>query len=122
MDTKKALIVDDSRTMRALITMTLKNQGFEIIEAEHGKQALDALNNINVNIIITDLNMPEMNGIELIKALRQNSLYQGLPILIVTTESSKEKKQEGKDAGATGWIVKPFDSLKLIEVVNKVCI
>jgi two-component system chemotaxis response regulator CheY len=118
---KRALTVDDSKTMREMVSFTLKNAGFEVIEAEDGKIALDVLGNQPVDLIITDINMPNMDGIALIKALRAKDAYKFTPILTLTTESDASKKNEGKEAGATGWIVKPFNPEKLIQVVNKVC-
>lgn len=118
---KKALTVDDSRTMRDMVSFTLKNAGFEVVEAEDGKDALNKIKGHKLDVIITDLNMPNMNGIELIKSLRAQDDYKFTPILMLTTESDDTKKSEGKTAGATGWIVKPFNPEKLIQVVNKVC-
>ena len=118
---KKALTVDDSKTMRDMVTFTLKNAGFDVIEAEDGKDALGKLDGHNVDLVITDLNMPNMNGLELIKALRSDPKFKFTPILMLTTESDDSKKGEGKAAGATGWIVKPFNPEKLVQVVNKVC-
>jgi two-component system chemotaxis response regulator CheY len=118
---KRAMTVDDSKTMRDMVSFTLKGAGFEVIEAEDGQDALKVLGNDKVDVIITDLNMPNMNGIELIKALRSNSVHQHTPILMLTTESDAGKKEEGKSSGATGWLVKPFNPEKLIAVVNKVC-
>lgn len=118
---KKVLAVDDSRTMREMVSFTLKNAGYEVIEAEDGKAALVALNGAKVDAIITDLNMPNMNGFELIRALRGNPAYKFTPILMLTTEGEDGKKEEGKAAGATGWIVKPFNPQKLVDVVKKVC-
>lgn len=118
---KKALTVDDSKTMRDMVSYTLKNAGFEVIEAEDGKDALTKVNGTAVDVIITDLNMPNMNGLELIKELRANPAYKFTPILMLTTEADATKKEEGKTAGATGWIVKPFNPEKLVQVVNKVC-
>lgn len=118
---KRAITVDDSKTMRDMVVFTLKKAGFEVIEAEDGKAALSALGNIPVDLIITDLNMPNMNGIELIRSLRANQIYKFTPILMLTTEGDQARKEEGKSAGATGWIVKPFNPEKLIQVINKVC-
>jgi two-component system chemotaxis response regulator CheY len=118
---KKALTVDDSKTMREMVTFTLKGAGFEVLEAEDGKHALEVLGDAKVDIIITDLNMPNMNGIELIRSLRENAAHKFTPILMLTTESDSSKKDEGKSAGATGWIVKPFNPEKLVSVVSKVC-
>ena len=118
---KKILAVDDSRTMREMVPFTLKDAGYEVIEAEDGKNALTVLNGVKVDAIITDLNMPNMNGFDLIRALRGNATYKFTPILMLTTEGDGSKKEEGKAAGATGWIVKPFNPEKLVEVVKKVC-
>ena len=118
---KKILAVDDSKTMREMVSFTLKGAGYEVVEAEDGKAALAALNGSKVDAVITDLNMPNMNGFELIRALRANPAYKFTPILMLTTEGDASKKEEGKAAGATGWIVKPFNPEKLVEVVKKVC-
>ena len=107
--------------MREMVSFTLKGAGYEVIEAEDGKAALSALNGGKVDAIITDLNMPNMNGFDLIRALRADSNYKFTPILMLTTEGDSSKKEEGKAAGATGWIVKPFNPEKLIEVVKRVC-
>lgn len=119
--TKKILAVDDSKTMREMVTFTLKGAGYDVLEAEDGKAALSVLDGSKVDAVITDLNMPNMNGFELIRALRSNPNYKFTPILMLTTEGDDAKKKEGKEAGATGWIVKPFNPQKLVEVVNKVC-
>ncbi len=118
---KRALAVDDSKTMRDMVSFTLKGAGFEVIEAEDGKDALTKLGGNKVDVVITDLNMPNMNGFELIRALRANTNYKFTPILMLTTEGDDTKKNEGKSAGATGWIVKPFNPEKLVQVVQKVC-
>jgi two-component system chemotaxis response regulator CheY len=117
---KKILTVDDSKTMRDMISFTLKGAGYDVIEAEDGQHALQVLSGNQVDIIITDVNMPNMDGLELIRKLRTNDNYKFTPILVLTTEGDGSKKQEGKDAGATGWIVKPFNPEKLIQVVSKV--
>lgn len=119
---KKALTVDDSKTMRDMVTYTLKNVGFEVIEAADGQQALNVLNGQKVDVIITDLNMPVMDGLTLIRQLRAKPEYKFTPILMLTTESDETKKNEGKSAGATGWIVKPFNPEKLVQVVQRVCV
>lgn len=119
--TKKALTVDDSKTMRDMVSFTLKGAGFEVKEAGDGKEALTALQGFKPDVIITDLNMPNMNGFELIRALRADPSHKFTPILMLTTEGDDTKKAEGKAAGATGWVVKPFAPDKLIAVVKKVC-
>ncbi len=118
---KKILTVDDSKTMREMVSFTLKSAGYEVIEAEDGKMALASLSGVKVDAVITDLNMPNMNGFELIQSLRSDPAYKFIPILMLTTEGDDSKKQEGKAAGATGWIVKPFNPEKLVEVIRKVC-
>jgi two-component system, chemotaxis family, chemotaxis protein CheY len=117
---KKALTVDDSKTMREMVSFTLKSAGFEVQEAEDGVQAVTLLKSGRVDVIITDLNMPNMNGIELIRALRADPTHKLTPILMLTTEADGAKKEEGKQAGATGWLVKPFQPDKLVAVVAKV--
>lgn len=118
---KIALIVDDSPTMRQMVAFTLTNAGFTVVEAQDGK---DAVNKVacggKMDIVVTDLNMPEMDGIALIKELRKLSAFRFTPILMLTTESAAEKKQAGKEAGATGWIVKPFNPEVLLKTIAKV--
>jgi two-component system, chemotaxis family, chemotaxis protein CheY len=118
---KTALVVDDSPTMRQMVALTLTNAGFKVVEAEHGK---DAVNKVaagpKMDIVITDLNMPEMDGISLIKELRKMAAFKFTPILMLTTESAIEKKQAGKEAGATGWIVKPFNPEVMLKIIAKV--
>jgi two-component system chemotaxis response regulator CheY len=118
---KRILAVDDSKTMRDMVSFTLRNAGFDVAEAEDGNKALDVLGSVKFDLIITDLNMPNMDGITLIKNVRSSPTHRGVPILILTTESDNTKKADGKAAGATGWLVKPFNPEKLIELVNRVC-
>ena len=118
---KIALVVDDSRTMRQMVAFTLTNAGFTVIEAEDGKDAVRKVAaGTKLDIVVTDLNMPEMDGITLIKELRRLTAYKFTPILMLTTESAMEKKKEGKEAGATGWIVKPFNPDVLLKTIAKV--
>ena len=119
--TKKVLTVDDSKTMREMVSFTLSQAGFEVLTAEDGNDALKVMNDHPVDLVITDINMPNLDGIGLVKAIRANAAYRAIPILMLTTESNAAKKQEGKLAGATGWIVKPFEPEKLIQVAQKVC-
>lgn len=116
----KILIVDDSISMRQMINFTLSEEDHQIFEAENGKEAMKKLEEIKPEIIITDINMPEMNGIELIKAVRGSSSCKFVPIIVLTTESEKAMQDKGKQAGATAWLVKPFTPEKLIETVAKV--
>lgn len=117
---KKILIVDDSESIREIVSFSLENEGCTVLKANDGQDALKFLTGDSVDLIITDLHMPVMDGIELIKKVRQNETYKYVPILFLTTESQTEKKMEAKNAGATGWIVKPFLPTKLIEAVKKV--
>jgi len=117
---KSIITVDDSASVRQMVSFTLKGAGYSVIEAGDGKDALAKLNGSKVDMVITDLNMPNMNGIDLIKSLRANPTYKFVPIVLLTTESQAAKKQEGKAAGATGWIVKPFKPDQLLSVVKKV--
>ncbi|EPR31548.1 response regulator receiver protein [Alkalidesulfovibrio alkalitolerans DSM 16529] len=116
---KTIMTVDDSASVRQMVSMTLKNAGFTVIEASDGKDALAKLGG-PVDMILTDLNMPNMDGISLIKNVRAMAQYRFIPIVMLTTESQADKKAEGKSAGATGWIVKPFKPDQLLAVVQKV--
>ena len=117
---KKILIADDSQTMRQMIAFTLGEAGFEVVESPNGQDALQKLSGFTPDLIVTDLNMPLMDGITLIRQARALPATKFVPILMLTTESQAEKKAEGKAAGATGWIVKPFDPAKLLSVIAKV--
>ena len=117
---KKVLTVDDSRTMREMVSFTLKGAGYEVVEANDGQHALTVLGSSKVDLVIADLNMPIMDGLTLIRKLRATPQYRTTPILMLTTESSDAMKAAGKASGATGWLVKPFDPQKLLEVVKKV--
>lgn len=117
---KTIMTADDSASIRQMVSFTLKDAGYEVVEAVDGKDALNKLNGAKINMLITDLNMPNMNGIELIKGARAIPAFKFIPIIMLTTESQAEKKQEGKAAGATGWIVKPFKPEQLLAVIKKV--
>lgn len=116
---KTILIVDDSESIREVVNFTLEMAGHNVVKAINGKDALLQLNDNNIDMIITDLHMPEMDGISFIKAVRQNEVYKAVPILFLTTDSQQDKKNEAKLAGATGWIVKPFAPDKLLAAVSK---
>lgn len=117
---KQILIVDDSESIREVVTFTLENAGHDVTKAIDGKDALSQLNGQEYDLIITDLHMPIMDGIELIREVRATEQYKFIPILFLTTESQAAKKQEAREAGATGWIVKPFVPEKLLAAINKV--
>ena len=116
---KTILTVDDSASVRQMVRFTLSDAGYAVIEAVDGKDALAKMLPA-VNLVITDLNMPNLDGIGLIRAVRANPAYKGIPILMLTTESQDSRKLEGKAAGATGWIVKPFATQQLLAVVKRV--
>lgn len=116
----RVLTVDDSPSMRALLLHALTAQGFEVDQAEDGEAALQWLASNEVDVIITDINMPRLDGFGLIEGLRNSTRHADRPILVLSTESSAEKKQRARDAGATGWIVKPFDAEKLANAVRRV--
>ena len=114
------LAVDDSASMRQMVTFTLKSAGYHVVEAVDGQDALEKSGQQDFDLVLTDQNMPRMDGISLTKKLRENPKFKGTPILILTTESSDQMKMAGRAAGATGWLVKPFDPVRLIEVIQKV--
>ena len=115
------LAVDDSVSMRRMVSAALQTAGYQVIEAEDGRAAYAAAKDRQVDLVVTDVNMPNMDGITLVRELRTLPGYRKTPILILTTESS-DRKQEGKAAGATGWIAKPFDPDQLVEIVGKVLV
>lgn len=114
------LAVDDSASIRQMVTFTLKSAGYNVTEAVDGQDALEKSKSQTFDLVLTDQNMPRMDGITLVRSLRSTSQYATRPILILTTESSDAMKAQGKAAGATGWLVKPFDPMRLAEVVKKV--
>jgi two-component system, chemotaxis family, chemotaxis protein CheY len=115
--------VDDSASMRQMVSLTLKSAGHDVLSAVDGVDGLAQANSgAPVDLVITDVNMPNMDGITLVRELRRLPQYQGVPMLVLTTEASSEKKQEGRAAGATGWIVKPFDPARLLATVQKVLV
>lgn len=113
------LIVDDSASMRQMVSFTLKDAGYDVIAANNGKDALTKVGGAKISMVITDLNMPEMDGIELIRQLRGLPSFKFTPILMLTTESQDAKKMAGKQAGASGWIVKPFKPEQLLDTIKK---
>ncbi|MCP4692937.1 MAG: response regulator [Desulfobacterales bacterium] len=117
---KTIMTADDSASVRQMINFTLKQAGYDVVEAKDGVEACEKLGESQVNMLITDLNMPHMDGIELIKKARAMPQYKFIPIIMLTTESQASKKMEGKAAGATGWIVKPFKPEQLLAVIKKV--
>ena len=116
---KKILIADDSSSMRQMIAFTLTEEGYTVVESVDGQDAISKFA-ADINVVITDLNMPKTNGIELIKKIRSGTINKFIPIIMLTTESEASKKEEGKKAGATAWIVKPFTPENLLETIKKV--
>ncbi len=114
------LAVDDSACMRQMVSFTLTNAGFNVVEAVDGQDAYEKAHSGNFNLVLTDQNMPRMDGIGLTKKLRENPKFKRTPILILSTESSDEMKQAGRAAGATGWLVKPLAAARLVEVIGQV--
>jgi two-component system chemotaxis response regulator CheY len=114
------LAVDDSASMRQMVSFTLKGAGYHVIEAADGQEAYEKAMTQSVDLVLTDQNMPRMDGVTLVKSLRGLPSYTTTPILILTTEASDEMKSKGRAAGATGWLVKPFDPIKLLAVIQKV--
>lgn len=117
---KSILAIDDSASIRQMVGFTLKSSGYEVVEAVDGMDGLEKAKGKPFSLVLTDQNMPRMDGLTLIKSLRALPQYKTIPILMLTTESSDTMKQQGRAAGATGWLVKPFDPQKLVEVVKKV--
>ena len=114
------LAVDDSASMRQMVAFTLKGAGYNVIEAVDGKDALEKAKSGGADVVLTDVNMPNMDGIELVRQLRQLPKYKFTPMLLLTTESGADKKAQGKAAGATGWLVKPFNPEQLLATITKV--
>lgn len=117
---KRILTIDDSKTIRDMLMLTLSDAGFDVLQAVDGQDGLDVLGDDRVDVIITDINMPRMDGYEVIRQLRKNAVHKSTPILVLTTESDVDKRNLARDAGATGWMVKPFDPERLIATVRKV--
>ncbi len=114
------LTVDDSRTMREMLRLALIDQGFRVVQAEDGVHGLEVLAQEKPDVIVTDINMPRMDGFGFIEEVRSDPTYRGVPILVLTTESDAEKKNRARMAGATGWIVKPFHPVKLVDAIRRV--
>jgi len=118
--TRMIMTVDDSTSMRQMVKATLKSAGYDVVEHADGQEALEYARENPVDLVITDVNMPRMDGITLVSELRQLPAYRLTPVLLLTTESSMDKKMEGKKAGATGWIVKPFNPAQLLATLSRV--
>jgi two-component system chemotaxis response regulator CheY len=119
---KTILVIDDSASLRQVVRMALTGAGYNVIEAGDGQAALALLDGRQINMAVCDVNMPIMNGIEFVKAAKQLPAYKFMPILMLTTESQEEKKEQGKAAGAKAWMVKPFSPTQLVSAVAKLCV
>lgn len=117
---KIILTVDDSRTMREMLFLALSDAGFKIIQAEDGMHGLEVLESAAPDVIVTDINMPRLDGFGFIEGVRRHDKHRAVPILVLTTESDVRKKDRARRAGATGWIVKPFDPAKLVDAIRRV--
>jgi len=116
----KILAVDDSVSIRQMVSHTLRDAGYDVETANDGRDALSKVSSSKFDVVISDVNMPNMGGFELVKALREKPQYKFIPILMLTTETSTDKKQQGKSAGATGWLVKPFNPDTLLKTLKRV--
>jgi len=116
---KTIMIVDDSASIRQVVSLTLEGAGFDVISAVDGKDALDKLDGVKINLLITDVNMPNMDGITLVQEAKKLPAYKFTPMMMLTTEASDEKKQAGRAAGAKAWLVKPFQPPMLLKAVSK---
>ncbi len=119
---RRILAVDDSASMRQIVSLALKEAGYDVVIASDGAEALEFARRESVDLVITDVNMPNMDGIALVRELRQLDNYRLTPLLVLTTEASPEKKQQGKAAGATGWVVKPFSPERMLATIAKVLV
>ena len=117
---KTVLTVDDSRTMRDMLNLALTEAGYKVVQAVDGLDGLEVLQGSNPDVIVTDINMPRMDGFGFIEGVRKDSKYRATPILVLTTESDAAKKARAREAGATGWIIKPFNPVKLVDALRRV--
>lgn len=118
----KILAIDDSRTIREMLRHTLTQGGFDVCVAEDGVDGMEKLAEVAPDVVITDINMPRMDGFGVIESIRSAAKYAGLPILVLTTESAKDLKERARKSGATGWIVKPFDDATLIGTIRRITV
>ena len=117
---KRILTIDDSRTIRDMLNMTLSEAGYEVLQAVDGQDGIDVFGKERVDVVITDINMPKMDGYEVIRHILGKPEHKSMPVLVLTTESEAAKRNIAREAGATGWLVKPFDPERLIATINKV--
>lgn len=117
---KKILVVDDSESIREILTFSLKQAGYEVMAAADGVEAINFFDGRHIDLVLTDYHMPRMNGLELIERVRNSESYKYIPVLVLTTENQMEKIREARQAGATGWLLKPFNTDKLLQTLRKV--
>jgi two-component system chemotaxis response regulator CheY len=117
---KTVLTVDDSRTMRDMLHLAVSEAGYNVVQAVDGVDGLEVLQGLNPDVIVTDINMPRMDGFGFMEAVRKDNKYRAIPILVLTTESDAAKKARAREAGATGWIIKPFNPAKLVDALRRV--
>ena len=116
---KTLLLVDDCRTTRKLVTYLIKGEGFNILQAENGLEALEVLARNNIDLVVTDMNMPQMDGIELIKSMKEDNLYKGIPIIMLTTEDDEAEKKRGYQMGVSMYLTKPVDQKTILGEIHK---
>lgn len=119
---KTVMVIDDSASFRTVVSLALKKAGYGVVEAGDGKDALNKLGSAKVNLIVCDVNMPNMDGLTFLKTLRTQAAHKFTPVIMLTTESQEAKKAEGKAAGARAWITKPFQPTQLVDAVNRLCV
>ena len=119
---KTIMVVDDSASLRQVVSIALKEGGYDVVEAEDGQQALGKLDGRKVHLIVSDVNMPVMDGITFVKEVKKHPQYKFTPVIMLTTEAQETKKAEGKAAGAKAWITKPFQPSQLVDAVNRLCV
>lgn len=115
---KTILVIDDSASIRQVVGIALRGAGYTVVEAADGKDALQKLTGEKINLVISDVNMPNMDGISFVKEMKKNANYKFTPVIMLTTEGADEKKQQGKEAGAKAWIIKPFKTEQLLQTVS----
>lgn len=120
--TKTVMIVDDSASLRQVVNIALKGAGYDVVEACDGKDALTKLDGRKIHLVISDVNMPNLDGIGFVKQLKSNPSYKFTPVIMLTTEAGENKKQEGQQAGAKAWVVKPFQPAQMLAAVSKLCL
>ena len=120
--TKTIMIVDDSASIRTVVGIALRGEGYQVIEAKDGQDAVNKLTGQKVNLIISDVNMPIMDGITFVKNVKQMPAYRFTPIIMLTTESDESKKRQGQEAGAKAWVVKPFKPEQMLSAVQRLCL